>query len=103
MTEVNTDYHVGEVYYRLTFPDVNLLYPKIETFIFVGKNLSDEDSEDTWHFQFVDGYAKYGSILESNDGDRKVCLATDKDLEDMLDLTSLISELEMASKRRDAK
>lgn len=97
---MTTEYREGEVYYRLTFPDPGLLYPQMETFVFVGKNLSDEDTEDTWYFQFADSYAKDGSILESDGGDRKVCLATRRDLEDMLDLSGLIKELEAAAKRR---
>jgi hypothetical protein len=99
---MNTKYREGEVYYRLTFPDPGLLYPKVETFVFVGRNLSDEDTEDTWYFQFADSYVKDGSILKSEGGDRKVCLATHRDLPDMLDLAGLIKELEMATARRSA-
>ena len=97
---MNTEFCEGEVYYRLTFPDAGLFYPQVETFVFVGKNLSDEDKEDVWYFQFADSYAKFGSILKCKDGDRKVCLATRRDLVDMLDLTGLLKELEMAAKRR---
>ena len=99
---MSTEYREGEVYYRLTFPDAGLLYPQVETFVFVGKNLSDEDTEDTWYFQFADSYAKSGSILKSKDGDRRVCLATRRDLPDMLDLVGLIKELEAAAARRRA-
>jgi hypothetical protein len=102
MNEMSTEYREGEVYYRLTFPDAGLFYPQVETFVFVGKNLSDEDTEDTWYFQFADSYAKSGSILKNKGGDRKVCLATRRDLVDMLDLAGLIKELEMAATRRHA-
>ena len=102
MRELSTEYREGEVYFRLTFPDIRLFYPQVETFVYVGKNLSDEDTEDTWYFQFADSYAKFGSILKSKDGDRKVCLVTHRDLADMLDLSALIKELEMASTRRRA-
>ena len=97
---MSTEYREGEVYYRLTFPDSGLFYPQVETFVFVGKNLSEEDTEETWYFQFADSYAKSGSILKNKGGDRKVCLATRHDLIDMLDLTALIKELEMAATRR---
>ena len=100
---MDAEYCDGEVYYRLTFPDAGLLYPQVETFVFVGKNLSEEDKEDVWYFQFADSYAKHGSILKSKDGDRKVCLVTRRDLADMLDFTGLIRELEMAAKRRRAQ
>ena len=100
MSEMSTEYREGEVYYRLTFPDAGLLYPQVETFVLVGKNLSDQDTEDTWYFQFVDSYAKDGPILKSKGSDRKVCLATRRDLSDMLNLAGLIKELEGAAKRR---
>ena len=103
MSESNTEYREGEVYYRITFPDAGLLYPQVETFVFVGKNISDEDTEDTWCFQFADSYAKSGSVLKSKGGDRKVCLATRRDLSDMLDLAGLTKELEDATKRRHAR
>ncbi len=93
-------YREGGVYYRLTFPDAGLLYPQVESFVFVGKNLSDEDTEESWYFQFADSYAKDGSILKSTGGDRKVCIAIRRDLPDMLDLAGLIKELEAAAKRR---
>jgi len=97
---MNTSYREGEVYYRLTFPDAGLRYPQVESFVFVGKNLSDEDQEETWYFQFADSYAKSGSILKSGNGDRKVVCATCRDLADMLDLAGLVKELEMAATRR---
>lgn len=100
---MSTEYREGEVYYRLTFADLDLLYPKVETFVFVGKNLSDEDTEDNWYFQFADGFAKSGSILESKGGDRKVSLVKRRELPDMLDLAGLIKELENATKRRRAR
>jgi hypothetical protein len=102
MNEMSTEYREGEVYYRLTFPDAGLFYPQVETFVFVGKNLSDEDTEETWYFQFAVRYAKSGSILKNKGGDRKVCLATRSNLADMLDLAGLIKELEMAATRRHA-
>lgn len=100
---MNIEYREGEVYYRLTFPDRGLLYPKVETFVFIGKNLSDEDTDDAWYFQFADGYAKFGSVLEGDSGDRRVSVVTDRDLPDMLDLAALTRALENAAKRRHAK
>jgi len=48
--------------------------------VYVGKNLSDEDTEDTWYFQFADAYAKGGSILESAGGDRRVSCLVAQDM-----------------------
>jgi hypothetical protein len=54
---------VGEVYFRVTYPGASMRYPLIESLVFVGKNLSDEDIEDTWYFQFADSYTQSGSIF----------------------------------------
>jgi len=56
---------VGELYFRVTHPGPSLNYPQIESFVFVGRRLSDEDTEDTWYFQFAGSYAKSGSILSA--------------------------------------
>lgn len=100
MSKVDAKYCVGEVYFRVTYPDAEMRYPKMETFVFVGKNLGIEDSEDTWYFQFADSYAKHGSILESAGGDRRVSRATRSGLSDMLDQEGLTRELNSAAARR---
>lgn len=86
--QAGIEFREGEVYYRLTFPDVTMFYPKVEAFVFIGKNLSDDDERDIWYFQFADSYATSGSILKSKGGDRRVALVTRRDLADMLDLVS---------------
>lgn len=93
----------GEVYYRVTYPDRNMFYPNIEPFVFIGENISDEDDEDTWYFQPARSFAKFGSVLESDQGDRTTSCVTEKDKDDMLDISGLVSELEMASARRNKK
>ncbi len=95
-----TKYSENEVYFRLVYPDAGLLYPIIQSFVFIGMNLSDEDDEQTWYFQFVDDYAKYGSILNSTRGESKVCCETDSTVSSMLDLKELIMELKQAAARR---
>lgn len=94
------EYRNGEVYFRIAFPDSKRHYPKIESFVFVGKNLSDEDTGDAWYFQFADGFARHGSILATDEGDRRVVILPEKDLPDMLDLGHLVAELEAAALRR---
>jgi hypothetical protein len=97
----NNTYREGKIYFRLTFSDAGLIFPKIETFVFVGKNLSDEDTEDTWYFQFADSYSRFGSVRTSAAGDRKVCRLLIHDLSEMLDLPNLMKELESAERRRN--
>ena len=94
-------YTEGEIYFRLVYPDPDLLYPEIESFVYIGMNLSDEDSEDTWYFQFSNDYAKNGSFLESKLGDCKVCCLTSNELSSMFNLTELKEQLAMAELRRE--
>ena len=89
----------GEVYFRVTYPDNSMFYPKVESLVFVGKDLSDEDTEETWYFQFAGDYARSGSIVDSSGGDRRAVLATRDDILDMLDLEGLIDALRGAARR----
>ena len=101
---MSTDYIVGEVYFRVTYPDAKLCFPQVESFVFVGRNLSDEDLEDAWYFQFLDSYARSGSILEPQTGqDRRVSVVQASDLGEMLDIQGLVEELTEAKERRSAR
>ena len=95
-------YREGEVFFRVTYPDAARSIPQIQSFVYVGKNLSDEDTEETWYFQFADSYAKHGSIVASGKGgeDRRVTLATARDLSDMLDTEGLLEALRLAAHKR---
>jgi hypothetical protein len=94
---------VGEVYFRVKYPDILMRYPLFDSFVFVGKNLSDEDTEDTWYFQFADSYGKHGSILESPGGDRRVACVNRSELHEMLNDEEMVEELEAARSRRRAE
>ena len=96
---MSAEFKEGGLYYRVTFPDRDMCYPQIESLVYVGKNLSDEDREDTWYFQFSSEYARHGSILTSKKDGLKVCLATTRDLGDFLDLRELSSSLTEAAMR----
>ena len=99
-----TDRHtVGEVYFRVIYPGPSLNYPRIESFVFVGKNLSDEDTEDTWYFQFADSYAKSGSILGSSGDDRRVACLNENEAREMLNEDQLHEKLRAARERRNSK
>lgn len=91
----------GEVYYRLTFPDQGLLYPIIESFVFIGMDLSEEDNEDSWYFQFAHGYGKFGSVVDTNLGDRKVLVLIKEQLEEMFNTESLVTALQSSKWRRN--
>lgn len=83
-------YIYENVYYRLTFSDAEMLYPTISTFVFAGLNLSENDTEDTYYFQFIDSFTSSGSAAESNpQGDFRVTSLVKNDLPEMLTLEEL--------------
>jgi hypothetical protein len=93
-------FSVGEVYFRVKYAEPSMKYPLIESFVFLGENLSDEDTQDTWYFQFADSFAKHGSVLQGPGGDRRVSCVSRNELEDMLDSEQLLRELSQAASRR---
>lgn len=92
-------YVIGHVYYRVTYPDVKMCYPCIESFVFLGMNFSDEDIEDIWYFQSVTDYARYGSALEGVE--RPVSCAAIEELVDFSDVEQLRFKLVDADTRRN--
>ena len=96
------EFQKGKVYFRVKYADVTMRYPQIDSFVYVGKNLSDEDSEDTWYFQFADSFTKSGSAVENPGDDLKVCCITSRDIGDMLDLNELTAELQASESRHQS-
>ena len=97
---MNNLFIVGEMYFRVKYAERDMKYPLLDSFIFVGKNLSEEDSQDTWYFQFADSIAAHGTILESSTGERRVACLNESELRDMLDDKQLLAELSAARGRR---
>ena len=93
-------FEVGEVYFRVKYAERSMKYPLVDSFVYVGKNLSEEDTEDTWYFQFADSFAKFGSILDGPSGDRRVSCLTAREVGCMLNDSALGVELAAAAQRR---
>lgn len=93
-------YIEGEVYFRLVYPDSGFLYPIVESFVYVGMNLSDEDKEDTWYFQFVKDFARHGNFINSKNIGCKVSCLNSSELSEMYNSTELKEQLDMAELRR---
>jgi hypothetical protein len=89
---------IGEVYYRLTFPDKKMQYPIIESLVYLGKNLSDEDTTDTWYFQPASDFGRHGSALEG-EGRPVICVGH-LELGDVLDSELLRLAIAEATARR---
>lgn len=93
-------YKPGEVYYRVSYSDVGMKYPTVETFVFSGKNFFEGDAEDTWYFQFLGVNATYRSLADIPSEDRRHCRLTKDNLSGMLDLDGLTAELKKCEARR---
>lgn len=88
---------VGTCYFLVTYSDHKLQIPKIDSLIYVGKNLLDSRTgNDIWYFQDAESYLTNGSFNVSNNKDpnRRVIVADDEESLDIyLDLDGLIEEL----------
>lgn len=93
----------GEVYFRIVYPDSGFLYPIIESFVYIGMNLSDEDKEDTWYFQFAKDFAEHGSFLNSEHDRCKVSCMISSGISEMYNSKELKEQLDMAESRRSTR
>jgi hypothetical protein len=93
----------GQLYFMVTYPDVDMAYPEIKSFIYLGKNISDEDEEDSWYFQPCDDYVSNGSALNPGPEIREAICITKETIEAMLDDEKLFDEIKNASQRRRRK
>ena len=93
-------YLEGQVYFRVTYPDGSMSIPLIETFVFIGKNLSEEDQEETWYFEFAEDYVFLGNAVTSDKQGIRVCALSASELDSMDDISGLATELEAANERR---
>lgn len=93
------DMKIGELHFRVTYPDANQRFPGIETLVYVGKNLSDEDLEDAWYFQPASNYVRHGQAGTSNTGDQVAIIAHGHDVHEMLSAEELFEEIRAALKR----
>jgi hypothetical protein len=96
---IKHSFEIGQVYFRVTYPDVKMLYPTIESFVYLGMNFSDEDVEDAWYFQPASDFGRNGSAL--NGVERPVSCATIDELNDFESILQLTSTLRSAEERRD--
>jgi hypothetical protein len=86
-------------YFRVTYHDSDRAMPEIEVFAYIGTNLSDEDSEDTAYFQFVDSIAEQAALGKSAQVPRRVTEVTEQIEGDMLTLDELVLRLRKSQER----
>lgn len=92
-------FRAGECYYRLLYLDGTLTQPVIDTYVYLGMNLSEEE-EDTWYFQDTTSYNVSGPVTESGDENASVFSFKVGELGSILDLYSLTQELIANLKRQ---
>jgi hypothetical protein len=93
----------GQVYFVVKFFDGVRSYPQIDSFVYLGKNLSDDDTEDTWYFQFAESVATQGLVGTAGGGDREIQCATSRDVHVFVDIAGLVEQLSAAAARRSQK
>lgn len=90
-------------YFRVTYPDQERLFPSIETFVYIGCNLSDEDEAHTYYFQPVSDYVRYGHAAKSIEDGRPVICIRAEEVAEMMDIERLVDLLCSINKRRTFK
>lgn len=96
----NATFTKGEVYFFVTYPDVKMCFPLIESYVYLGMNFSDEDLEDTWYFQSASDFSKHGSALEGVES--PVSCVKKNELHEFQNADQLASTIELAAARRVA-
>jgi hypothetical protein len=88
-------FQAGQLYFRVTYPDRAMLFPGIESFVCLGRDLLSGDRDGVWYFQPARDFALHGNAF---DGDmRPVVRVSASEADDMLDveqLTHVLGEIQ---------
>jgi hypothetical protein len=94
---------IGQWYYSLLFLRPELDIADITTWIYVSKNLLDNNEklvEDEWYFQDASSYLKHGNLVEiSSDIKHNIYSLRLVDLHHIYDLNGLIEQLVIIKNR----
>lgn len=88
---------INNVYFLVSFHDEDLLIPKIETYIYLGKDLLENDN--SFYFQSAETYFECGKWQPGLDtySHEIICMQGDF-LEDVFDYSGLQHQLELIKK-----
>jgi len=87
---------VGATYFLLGYYDFELKYPFIESFVYLGQNLFEDDSNAqsvSYYFQDARSYSEHGADVRASSADVRILRQEQFDLEGVLSMSQLISEL----------
>lgn len=97
---------INEVYYRVTYPDVRMLYPLMESFVYLAEDdvAEAEGGEDIHYFQPARNYAIYGPAGTSSEYLPCVARLPRRELDDeMFEAEELTRKIGEAAERRKAR
>lgn len=89
-------FEIGRCYFMLSFADNEGRMPLVETCVFVGINLTEQDQKapgTTRYFKTPDSYLKSGVRLEKADFENCIRVGEDT-IELMLDMPQLVQQLQ---------
>lgn len=91
-------FEIGRCYFMLSFADNEGLMPLVETYVYVGTNLTEQDKPPgtTRYFKTPDSYLKSGVRLQKEDFEECIRVGEDT-IELMLDLRQLVQQLQELS------
>ena len=89
-----------EVYYRITYPERTLSYVNIESFVYIGKNISGKDKENIWYFEFLKSFIESDGVNNTNYEGRYFSCVTEKDKGDMLNTDEMYRTLKNLDEKR---
>ena len=91
------EFIIGKVYFTVSFVEPKLVYPIVDAYVYVGKNLLKDEAEDTWYFQDTASYVERGAFIAAQGGgDRQVMTFNASRLGDVLDVAGLNEVLRAA-------
>ena len=90
----------GRVYFSVQFADDNMLIPIMETWVFAGRNLDPEDTENHLYFQDVESYLQGIRYDTATDEDATFQVALEENTKHFFDYEYALEELLKCSLRR---
>lgn len=87
-------------YFRVTYPDRERMFPIVETFVYLGLNLSDDDKDDTYYFQPASDYVRHGHAATADVDERPVICVGSEELNEMMDFERVVALLDSIKHRQ---
>jgi hypothetical protein len=93
---IEDKFGVGKVYFVLGYYDANLLFPFVESYVYLGENLFDDDAAsgaNGYYFQDAKSYSQCGENLARTFEGVRILRQEEEDLEAMFSSQQLANSL----------